>query len=159
MVTEQSFEWDHVIILKKNDKGMHQIQCKHCNQSFVVGPCRIRAHLLGLKGQGIGKCCKISVEIKEKVKRLVKDASGANVHLNDDVNVDASSANVDANVVPGNSMSINDLPSSSFVSSLSSKRKVLDKDQPLDEIFGMCIYKMTMLHSPFHVIGFLLHPI
>ena len=51
MVRQKSFKWDHVIILKKNDKGIHQIQCMHCNQSFFAGPCGIRAHLLGLKGQ------------------------------------------------------------------------------------------------------------
>ena len=57
------------------------------------------------------------------MKRLIKDASGANI----DLNVDAS----DANVGLGSSMYINDLPSSSFVSSSSSKRKVLVKDKPL----------------------------
>ena len=98
-----------------------------CSEALPARPCRIRAHLLGLKGQSIGKCHKISVEIKEEVKRLIKDASGPNVDLNDDVNVDASGANV----VLGSSMPTNDLPLTSFVSSSSSKRKVLDKDEPL----------------------------
>jgi hypothetical protein len=91
----------------------------------------IKVLLLDIKCQGIGKCCNISIKIKEEVKRLIKDVSGANVDLNDYVNVDVSGANVDADVVLGNSMSINDFPCSSFVSSLSSKRKVLNKDQQL----------------------------
>ena len=73
---------------------------------------------------------------------MIKDTSGANVDLNDYVNVAASSgANVDANVIPRSSMSINDLPSPSFVSSSSSKRKVLDKDKPLAMSWKKQIHK------------------
>ena len=39
-------------------------------------------------------------------------------------------------------------------------KKSKDVDQIMvDEIVGMCIYRMTMLHSPLHAVGFLLHPI
>ena len=58
---------------------------------------------------------------------MIKDISGENVYLNDDMNVDVSGANVD----PRSSMFINYLPYLFVVSILSSKRILFNKDQPL----------------------------
>ena len=56
MLKQKGFEWDHVTVVRKNDKGMLVVQCKHCHHVFVGCPFRIRAQLLGLKGSGVDKC-------------------------------------------------------------------------------------------------------
>ena len=80
MVKQKSFEWNHVTVLRKHDKGMSVIQCKHCHHVFVGGPFRIRAHLLGLKGLGFNKCRQIDVVIKAEVQKMVSGC--ANVDMN-----------------------------------------------------------------------------
>ena len=69
MVKQKRFEWNHVAILRKHDKGMPVVQCNHCHHVFVGGPFRIRAHLLGLKGLGVDKCHQIDVVIEAEVKK------------------------------------------------------------------------------------------
>jgi hypothetical protein len=61
MVKQKAFEWDHVTIVRKPDKGMPVVQCKHCQRVFIGGPFRIRAHLLGTKGFGVDKCRRIDI--------------------------------------------------------------------------------------------------
>ena len=53
-----------ILIIKKNSREMHEMQCKYCTDSYVLGPQRIRAHLLGIKGQGVDKCKKASNDVK-----------------------------------------------------------------------------------------------
>ena len=64
---------------------MHVMQCKYCNHIFGGGPQWIRAHLLGLKGQGVDKCKNASDIVKQQIGRLIENASidvGTNVNAN-----------------------------------------------------------------------------
>ena len=139
MVKQKGFEWDHVTILKKSDKGMPTIQCKHCGHAFVGGPFRIRAHLLGLKGLGVDKCCNIDATIKEEVKKLVFDANGANVDVNVESSQECNAQDSDiaskafshANVVPTSSTSINEMPPSPCFSASTSKKRLMNNGEPL----------------------------
>ena len=89
MVKQKVFEWEHVTIVRKLDKVMHVIQCKHCHHVFVGGPLRNRAHLSGLKGSCVEKYRRIDVVIRAKEQKMVFDISCANV----DVNVKSTSIN------------------------------------------------------------------
>ena len=59
MVKQKGFDWDHVTVVRKLDKVMHVIQCKHCHHVFVGGPLRNIAHLSGMKGSHVDKCRRI----------------------------------------------------------------------------------------------------
>ena len=117
MVKQKSFEWNHVTVLRKHDKGMSVIQCKHCHHVFVGGPFRIRAHLLGLKGLGFNKCRQIDVVIKAEVQKMVSGC--ASVDMNGDSSMECNAENCSTNV---ESTSINEIPSSSFGNASTSKR-------------------------------------
>ena len=139
MVKKKAFEWDHVTILKKSDKGMPTIQCKHCSHAFVGGPFWIRAHLLGLKGLVVDKCHHTDVAIKEEVKKLVFDANGANVDVNVESSQECNAQDSDIankaflheNVVPTTSTSINEMPPSPCFSASTSKRRLMNNGEPL----------------------------
>ena len=114
----KSFLWDHVIVVKRNDKGMHINECKHCKHVFAGGPHRIKAHLLGLKGQGVDKCRKVTGAIKDEIKKLILDVdahestnANENSIAESENNVDVSTSN--ANVVPPTCASVVDMSSSS----------------------------------------------
>ena len=56
MVKQMSFEWDHVTVVRKPNKGIAcRSMCNIAHHVFVGGPIQIRAHLLGLKGSGVDK--------------------------------------------------------------------------------------------------------
>ena len=63
------------MILKKHPKGMHVMQCKYCNHTYVGGPQQIRVHLFGLRGQGVEKCKHATCS--ETRKKTKFDASGS----------------------------------------------------------------------------------
>ena len=130
MVKQKSFEWNHVTVLRKHDKGMPVVQCKHCHHVFVGGPFRIRAHLLGLKGLGVDKCRQIDVVIKAEVQKMVSGC--ANVDMNGESSIECNAENCSTNV-DGNveSTSINEMPSSSFGNASTSKKMKVDNVEPL----------------------------
>ena len=103
MVKQKAFEWDHVTIVRKLDKGMPVVQCKHCQPVFVGGPFRIRAHQLGTKGFDLDKCRRIDVVKKVEVQKMISNTSYANVDVVE-------------------STSINEMPSSSFVNASTNKK-------------------------------------
>ena len=119
-------------VLRKHDKGMSVIQCKHCHHVFVGGPFRIRAHLLGLKGSGVDKCRHIDAAIKAEVQKMVSDITSANVDVKMESAMECkaenSIANIDVNV---ESTSITEMPSSSFVIASTSKKMKVDNAEPL----------------------------
>ena len=135
MGKQKSFLWDHVIVVKQNDKGMHVNECKHCKHVFVGGPHRIKAHLLGFKGQGVDKCRNVIGPTKDKIKKLISDVDAheipdANVAsiVESENNVDVSTSN--ANVVPSTCASIN------YVSSSSCKKKIIENSGGSIQILG-----------------------
>ena len=65
-------------MVKRSKKGMHVVECSHCKHVFVGGPHKIKAHLLGLKGQGVDKCHNVTGAIKDEINKLIgeDDAHG-----------------------------------------------------------------------------------
>ena len=122
-------------MVKRNDKGMHINECKHCKHVFVGGPHRIKAHLLGFKGQGVDKCRNVIGPTKDKIKKLISDVDAheipdvnENYIVESENNVDASTSN--ANVVPSTCASIN------YVSSSSCKKKIIENSGGSIQILG-----------------------
>ena len=98
MGRQKGMEWENVLIQVKNAKGTHLMKCKYCNHAFVGGPHRIRAHILGIRGQGVEKCTKASDTVRSQLKNAMVHG---NDHLNSDVQKDANSntiVNANANV-------------------------------------------------------------
>ena len=54
-------------MVKRSEKGMHVNECMHCKHVFPGGPHSIKAHLLGLKGQGVDKCRNVTGGIKDEI--------------------------------------------------------------------------------------------
>ena len=63
------------------------MKCKYCNHVFVGGPCRIRVHVLGIRGQGVEKCTKAIDIVKSQLRNAMIHG---NVHFNSDVQIDAN---------------------------------------------------------------------
>ena len=118
MGKQKSFLWDHIIVVKRNDKGMHVNECKHCKHVFVGGPHRIKAHLLAFKGQGLDQCRNVAGPIKDEIRKLISDVdaheipyANENCIMENENNVDVSTSN--ANVTLSTCTSINERSSSS----------------------------------------------
>ncbi|KAH7422803.1 hypothetical protein KP509_12G026500 [Ceratopteris richardii] len=73
-------EWDFVLKLKSLPKGNWTIQCKYCPHTWDGGANRIRAHILGLKGFGVGKCQNAPEDVRESCRKLhCKMSSSGNI--------------------------------------------------------------------------------
>ena len=131
MVKQKAFEWDHVTIVRKPDKGMPVVQCKHCQHVFVGGPFRIRAHLLGTKGFGVDKCRRIDAVKKAEVQKMISNTSYANVDVNGGSSMKCNAEKSSANVDVVESTSINEMPSSSSVNASTNKKMKVDNGEPL----------------------------
>ena len=71
MGRQKGIELEQCINSKKNARGMHLMQCKYCNHVYVGGPHRVRAHLLGIRGQGVKKMqkCKNASDVVENIQK------------------------------------------------------------------------------------------
>ncbi|MCO5550737.1 hypothetical protein L7F22_004228 [Adiantum nelumboides] len=63
-------EWDFVQKLNSICRGMFVCKCKYCPHVYDGGPNRIRAHILGIKGEGVAACLNAPDAIKEICKKL-----------------------------------------------------------------------------------------
>ena len=131
MVKQKAFEWDHVTIVQKPDKGMPVVQCKHCQHVFVGGPFRIRAHLLGTKGFGVDKCRRIDAIKKVEVQKMISNTSYANVDVDGGSSMKCNAEKTSANVDVVESTSINEMLSSSSVNASTNKKMKVDNGEPL----------------------------
>ncbi|MCO5609496.1 hypothetical protein L7F22_063724 [Adiantum nelumboides] len=85
-------EWDFVQKLNSIGRGMFVCKCKYCPHVYDGGPNRIRAHILGIKGEGVAACLDPPDAIKEICKKL-HVAKGKMFSQGTDVN-----DHVDANI-------------------------------------------------------------
>ena len=72
-------EWAYVVQVKPLGKGQYTCKCKYCPHQWDGGPLRIRAHILGLTGYGVGRCVNAPANVKEICTKLHAD-SRSNVH-------------------------------------------------------------------------------
>ena len=138
MGRQKGLEWEHVVIQVKNAKGTHLMKCKYCNHVFVGGPHRIRAHILGIRGQGVEKCTKAS----DIVRSQLRNAMGhGNDHLNSDVQTDVNgntSVNVDADMSTDASIS-----SSISMNKMATKKQKIEASGSLPMSFELALRKQA----------------
>ncbi|MCO5592417.1 hypothetical protein L7F22_046420 [Adiantum nelumboides] len=68
-------EWQYVQQVKCLPKGKWTCKCNFCGRSWDSGPLRIRAHILGIAGHGVGGPCEEApADVVEIVTRLHADA-------------------------------------------------------------------------------------
>jgi hypothetical protein len=62
--------WQHVRILQDREKGDPEILCSLCDHKSTAGVTRLKAHFLGISGEGIKRCEPEEEENKAKLKEL-----------------------------------------------------------------------------------------
>ncbi|MCO5557300.1 hypothetical protein L7F22_010861 [Adiantum nelumboides] len=68
-------EWQYVQHVKCLPKGKWTCKCNFCGRLWDGGPLRIRAHILGIAGHGVGGPCEEApADVVEIVTRLHADA-------------------------------------------------------------------------------------
>ena len=92
-------EWAYVVQVKPLGKGQYTCKCKYCPHQWDGGPLRIRAHLLGLAGYGVGRCVGAPENVREICRKLHAD-SRSNVHGRDAL-VDAMVSDLGGDVSHG----------------------------------------------------------
>ena len=67
-------EWQYVQRVAALPKGQWTCKCIYCGHVWAGGPFRIRTHLLGISGHGVGPCEKVPEATAEIVRKLHADA-------------------------------------------------------------------------------------
>ena len=138
MGRQKGLEWEHVLIQVKNAKGTHLMKCKYCNHVFVGGPHRIRAHILGIRGQGVEKCTTASDTVRNQLKNAMVHG---NDHLNSDVQTDANSNTiVNANADVSTDASIS---SSISMNKMATKKQKTETSGSLPMSFELALRKQA----------------
>ncbi|GJM95867.1 hypothetical protein PR202_ga12650 [Eleusine coracana subsp. coracana] len=65
--------WDHVTIVERGTgEGNTRWKCKYCPYNGFSSYTRVEAHLLQIRGKGVGCCPKVSVEMLSEMRREFK---------------------------------------------------------------------------------------
>ncbi|MCO5557497.1 hypothetical protein L7F22_011062 [Adiantum nelumboides] len=81
---QADYWWEQVIVLSKYDSkkgGTRRFQCRYCGIQRGGIAMRVKAHLMGLKGHGIGPCGKIPSHERARMEReyvLLPETRGSN---------------------------------------------------------------------------------
>ncbi|MCO5612319.1 hypothetical protein L7F22_066584 [Adiantum nelumboides] len=81
---QADYWWEQVIVLSKYDSkkgGTKKFQCRYCGIQRGGIAMRVKAHLFGLKGHGIGPCGKIPAHERARMEReyvLLPETTGSN---------------------------------------------------------------------------------
>ncbi|MCO5561806.1 hypothetical protein L7F22_015430 [Adiantum nelumboides] len=81
---QADYWWEQVIVLSKYDskkRGTRRFQCRYCGIQRGGIAMRVKAHLMGLKGHGIGPCGKIPSHERARMEReyvLLPETRGSN---------------------------------------------------------------------------------
>ncbi|KAH6554742.1 hypothetical protein KP509_1Z310100 [Ceratopteris richardii] len=70
MPRKEGIEWDYVEKVKALPKGNWTVKCNFCAHTWDGGANRIRAHILALKGYGVGKCDQVPQHVKDSCKKV-----------------------------------------------------------------------------------------